>query len=133
MLTTEERLAALEAAVAQVRNKLGMDSQLPTPTPPATPGLRGWEELPASFVVVGFSRDLYALRPERFAGEPAADRMVPRGNRAPTEYLYDEASPAWVNYQRWQQAGAPTTDKLGRPLDVRGYPLVGEQKWSPGS
>jgi len=132
MSSIEDRLAALEAAVGQVRAKLGIDAQ-PAPAPAIAPALRGWEEVPVSFVAVGFSRDLYALRPEKFAGEPPADRLVSRGDRSPTEYLYDEALPAWVNYERWQKAGAPNTDKLGRPVDVRGYPITQEHRWVPGA
>jgi hypothetical protein len=131
MATTDERLAKLEAELAQVRNKLGLDSQLPSAPSVPVPALKGWEELPVSFVLVGFSRDQYALRPEKFPGEPPSDRMVPRGDLSPTDYLYNPILPAWQNFQRWEQAGRPNKDRRGVPVDVRGRPIDDAQQFSP--
>ena len=95
------------------------------------PTLRGYEEVPVSFVTVGFSRNLYILRPEKFSGEPPADRLVPRGDLKPTTYRHDPAQPAWVNAQRWEDAGRPSKDADGRVLDVRGAPISDGQQFSP--
>lgn len=118
-----ERIGALE-------NRAGTASQLaPAPAPragpsPAPVALRGWEPIPVTAIAAGYSPELHALRPEKYAGEPWGMRLVSRGDAGgATTYVPDLAAPAWVNFQAWERAGRPTRDALGRELDVRGYPL----------
>jgi hypothetical protein len=117
-VTIEERVAALEISVAQVRNKLGMNSQ-----PADSLALRGVEDVPAQLVTIGFSRDRYLLRAERYRDEPIADRLVSRGDLRPTMYRWDSDLAAWQNAEVWERAGKPSRDADGRMLDVRGRPL----------
>lgn len=137
-------IRALTDRIAALENRAGMGGQLApapyvgplgpgttTPTAPAAPALRGWEAPPVSLVAMGFSPDKYALRPEKYAGEPPAERLVSKGDAAPTSYLYDPAQPFWVNSQRWDNAGRPSRDANGQPLDVRGYPMAGQPDFGP--
>lgn len=114
-----ERIGALE-------NRAGTASQLaPAPAPvPVPQPLRGWEPIPVTAIAAGYSPELHALRPEKYAGEPWGMRLVSRGDAGgATTYVADPLAPAWVNFQAWERAGRPTRDALGRELDVRGYPL----------
>lgn len=124
-MNTEERLAALEKSVADLRSKLGLDEVKPGGLP------AGWEDIPPQLVAIGFSRENWLLRPAKYANEPMADRLVSRGSLSPTSYVYDESLPAWKNYHKWQEAGAPTRDANGVVLDVAGHPIEKEGKWVP--
>lgn len=120
-----ERIGALE-------NRAGTASQLAPAPLPAPPVLRGWEPIPITAIGVGYSPELYALRPERYAGEPWAERLVTRGDAAgASTYVYDPMAPAWVNFQAWERAGRPSRDSIGRPLDVRGAPLGQQADFGP--
>ncbi len=118
-------LEELAARVAAIENKLGMGNQLaPAPAVPAPAVLRGWEPIPVTAIAAGYSPELHALRPEKYAGEPWGMRLVSRGDAGgATTYVADPLAPAWVNFQAWERAGRPTRDALGRQLDVRGAPL----------
>lgn len=125
-------MATLEERVAAIENKLGMRSDLAPAPAPLPQVLRGWEPIPITAIGVGYSPELYALRPERYAGEPWGDRLVTRGDTAgASSYVYDPMAPAWVNFQAWERAGRPSRDSLGRPLDVRGAPLGQQPDFGP--
>lgn len=118
------RVAALEAAV------FGKPEAAPVPVSGAESAPALYGEVPVSLVAVGFSRDRYVLRPERYPGEPVAERLVARGDIVPTTYTYDPTLPPDVRVARWESMGSPSRDSLGRELDTRGAP-VGEQRFSP--
>lgn len=123
-------MATLEERVAAIESKLGMRSE-PAPAPISPPALRGWEPIPVTAIAAGYSPELHALRPEKYAGEPWGMRLVSRGDTAASTYVYDPAAPAWVNFQAWERAGRPQRDAAGRPLDVRGAPLGQQPDFGP--
>jgi hypothetical protein len=85
-----------------------------------------------SLVAVGFSRDLYALRPEKYPGEPVVERLTSKGDsEKSTEYAYNPTMPAWQNFRIWEEAGRPSKDRFGAILDVRGKPISDSQDFSP--
>lgn len=125
-------LDELAARVAAIESKLGMRSELAPAPAPAPQPLRGWEPIPVTAIAAGYSPELHALRPEKYAGEPWGMRLVSRGDAGgATTYVADLLAPAWVNFQAWERAGRPTRDALGRELDVRGYPLGQQPDFGP--
>lgn len=112
--------------LAQVRNQLGLDSQLPAPAPGPQMNLPpGYEPIPWIAIREGMDPKVWVLRPAKTPDEPWGSRLTTIGTVAGTRFRADYTIPAWQNLERWVAAGSPLVDADGRLLDNRGFPVSG--------